>query len=59
MGIPLHQVEGDVTANNRKNKLILLYDLEVTIDWKGVHGFETPPPPPSFLLMLQMYAFLT
>lgn len=29
------RVEGDVTANNRKNKLILLYELEVFIDWKG------------------------
>ena len=29
------RVEGDVTANNRKNKLIFLYELDVSVDWKG------------------------
>jgi hypothetical protein len=33
------QVSGDVTANNRKNKLIFLYELEVNISWKGTLAF--------------------
>lgn len=35
------KVEGDVTANNRKNKLIFLYELEVSIGWKGIYHVST------------------